>query len=142
MTSATVRPSGRQLDSDEVLIYADVLPDESAASPELRVIESLSERREAPQIAEVFKAHGIGEQLRRAFQVVAAYENNRDRVVALTQIAKKTASDKNDINVLFDAYLQLNRAASNTQNPIAELQSIPSGNIDEGFLNVLSRLAR
>jgi hypothetical protein len=142
MTSATVRPSGRQLDSDEVLIYADVLPDESAASPELRVIESLSERREAPQIAEVFKAHGIGEQLRRAFQVVAAYENNRDRVVALTQIAKKTASDKNDINVLFDAYLQLNRAASNTQNPLAELQSIPSGNIDEGFLNVLSRLAR
>jgi hypothetical protein len=43
---------------------------------------------------------------------------------------------------LFDAYLQLNRAASNTQNPIAELQSIPSGNTDERLLSILSRSAR
>ena len=54
MTSATVRPSGRQLDSDEVLIYADVLPDESTASPELSLTEALSERQQAAQIAEVF----------------------------------------------------------------------------------------
>lgn len=141
VTSATTRPSGRQSD-DKALIYADVLPDESTASPELSLTEALSERQQAAQIAEVFEAHGIGEQLRRAFRDVAAYERDLDRVVALKQIARRTASDKNDINVLFDAYLQLNRAASNTQNPIAELQSIPSGNTDERLLSILSRSAR
>jgi hypothetical protein len=140
VTAATVRSSGKQ--SGEEFIYQDILSDEEAASPESSVAEAYSERQQAAEIAGVFEAHGIGEQLRRAFRDVAAYERDLDRVVALKQIARRTASDKNDINVLFDAYLQLNRAASNTQNPIAELQSIPSGSADERLLSILSRSAR
>ena len=140
VTASTVRPAGTQ--SGEELIYQDILSDKEAISQEERVAEALSAIKQAEEIAEVFEAHGIGEQLRRAFRDVAAYERDRERVVALKEIARRTASDQNDINVLFDAYLQLTRASSNTQNPIAELKSIPSGNADERLLSILSRSAR
>ena len=140
VTAATVRPAGMQ--SGEELIYQDILSDKEAISQEERVAEALSAIKQAEEIAEVFKAHGIGEQLRRAFHDVAAYERDRERVVALKEIARRTASDQNDINVLYDAYLQLTRASSNTQNPIAELKSIPSSKTDEQILSILSRSAR
>ena len=144
VTAATVRFAGKQegVRKDKELLYQNILSDEEAISQEERVAEALSAIKQAEEIAEVFKAHGIGEQLRRAFRDVAAYETDRERVVALKEIARRTASDQNDINVLFDAYLQLTRASSNTQNPIAELKSIPSGNADERLLSILSRSAR
>lgn len=144
VTAATVRFAGKQADvrKDKELIYQDVLSDKEAISQEERVTEVLSAIKQAEEIAEVFEAHGIGQQLRRAFRDVAAYETDRERVVALKQIARRTASDQNDINVLYDAYLQLTVASLNTQNPIAELKSIPSSKTDEQILSILSRSAR